>query len=217
MQSAGPLEVRRFDFLEIPFNLLLAPVSWGSLPTTTTEGEEALVVRARVGDRTAFGELASLYSRPLAAFASRRLGDPAEGADVAQAALARALEGLSGLREAGAFRGWLYEIALNECRRRRRGLGRLRAAYDRWRDRRQAEERGRPEKLAADEAAVVLAALARLPERQRLAVELRVVEGLTGEEAARALGCTVGTIKANLHHGLERLRAEIEPGGAHAL
>jgi RNA polymerase sigma-70 factor (ECF subfamily) len=178
----------------------------------TTESEELLVERARAGDREAFGRLASVHAPRLAGFAARRLGDPGEAADVTQAALARALEAIATLREPAAFRGWLYEIALNECRRHRLGRGRLRAAYERWRSWRETFGRGRAEPIDDDEAALVRRALVLLPERQRLAVELRVVEGLTGEEAARALGCTVGTIKANLHHGLARLRSEIERG-----
>ena len=173
---------------------------------TSAETDEALAARARAGDRAAFGELVARFALPLAAFARRRLGDPEESTDVAQATFVRALETIGGLREPRAVRGWLYGIALNECRRRRRGIARLETALRAWLDHRSARERAA---LDPDEGDVARAALAELPERQRLAVELRVLEGLTCDEAALALGCTTGTVKANLHHGLAKLRARL--------
>lgn len=171
---------------------------------TSAETDEAIAARARAGDRAAFGELAARFAAPLAAFARRRLRDGEEATDVAQATLVRALETIGGLRDPRAVRGWLYGIALNECRRRRRGLARLDAALRAWLDRRSSRE---PVEL--DEMDVARAELARLPEKQRLAVELRILEGLSGEEAALALGCAEGTVKANLHHGLAKLRERL--------
>jgi RNA polymerase sigma-70 factor (sigma-E family) len=46
-----------------------------------------------------------------------------------------------------------------------------------------------------------------LPARQRAAVVLRVIEGLSESEAATAMGCSVGTAKSNLSRGLAKLRA----------
>lgn len=167
------------------------------------ESEAALVARARGGDRAAFGALAARHSKALAAFAARRLGDPVEANDVAQATLVRALESLDTLREPARFRGWLWGIALNECRQRQRALARLARALERWREGRPAS--ALPFELGED----VRQALAALPERQRLAVELRVFDGLSCEDAATALGVTAGTIKANFHHALVKLRGRL--------
>ncbi|MFQ5679029.1 MAG: RNA polymerase sigma factor [Gemmatimonadota bacterium] len=48
-------------------------------------------------------------------------------------------------------------------------------------------------------------ALLELPERQRAVVLLRILEGRSTREAAEALGCAEGTVKAALHHALRRL------------
>ena len=45
-----------------------------------------------------------------------------------------------------------------------------------------------------------------LPPRQRTAIVLRYWEDLSGEDAARAMGCTPGTVKAAASRGLARLR-----------
>jgi RNA polymerase sigma-70 factor (ECF subfamily) len=175
--------------------------------TAGTETETSLVERARAGDRAAFGELFAQNERPLAAFARRRLRPDEDASDVAQAVLARALEEIGSLRDPAAWRGWLYGIALNECRRRNRQRGRLRRALAALEE--LVLARG-PSGLEADETDKVRLAVAKLPERQRLTVELRVWEGLSVADAALALGCTEGTVKANFHHALQRLRRELE-------
>lgn len=57
--------------------------------------------------------------------------------------------------------------------------------------------------------------LALLPTRQRAAVVLRVVEGLSEAEAAAALCCASGTVASNLSRGLARLRAHLPQGAIH--
>jgi RNA polymerase sigma-70 factor (sigma-E family) len=51
-----------------------------------------------------------------------------------------------------------------------------------------------------------------LPARQRAAVVLRVIEGLSEAEAAQALGCSPGTVGSNLSRGLSRLRSLLPEG-----
>jgi RNA polymerase sigma-70 factor (ECF subfamily) len=172
----------------------------------TGTDERSLVDKARAGDRAAFAALAERHEAALALFAARQLERRGDAADVVQASLARALEHLGDLEDRSAFRGWLYAIALNECRRRRRGLLRLKAALSRLGE--LVSARGGPS-LEADDAEAVRAAVRGLPERQRLAVELRIWDGLSCEEAARALGVAEGTVKANFHHALAKLRERL--------
>lgn len=53
--------------------------------------------------------------------------------------------------------------------------------------------------------------LSTLPPRQRAAVVLRLIEGLSEAEAATAMGCSAGTVKSNLSRGLAKLRAAARP------
>lgn len=57
------------------------------------------------------------------------------------------------------------------------------------------------------ERATIMAALARLPERQRAAVVLRHFEDLSVRDCAELLGCSEGTIKTNTSRGLDTLRS----------
>ena len=62
----------------------------------------------------------------------------------------------------------------------------------------------------------VAAALAALPERQREACSLRLVDDLSLEDIARVTGASVGTVKSRLFYGQRRLRellADLDPEG----
>lgn len=57
-----------------------------------------------------------------------------------------------------------------------------------------------------DERMRVLAALRRLPDRQREVLVLRVYADMSEAQTAEVLGCSVGTVKSSAHHGAARLR-----------
>jgi RNA polymerase sigma-70 factor (ECF subfamily) len=62
----------------------------------------------------------------------------------------------------------------------------------------------------AEEAERVTELLSRLPEKQRLAVQLRTQEGLSFREVGEIIGSTEGAARVNYHHGIRRLREMME-------
>ena len=60
-------------------------------------------------------------------------------------------------------------------------------------------------------AATVLDAVRSLPETYRETLILRLVEGMTGPEIAARTGMTHGSVRVNLHRGMEQLRAKLSP------
>ena len=162
---------------------------------------DAEIVRAVLrGDREAFAALVARHERAAWATAWRVLRDDHAAADAGQEAFLRAFQRLGDLRRPEQFGAWLLRIARREAIR----LGR-----------RRSRERGlspddpgagpHPTRLSAD-AGGLLAAVARLPEHERLVVVLHYLDGHSVAEVASALGRPVGTVTKQLSRAIERLR-----------
>lgn len=134
--------------------------------------------------------------------------------DVAQDALVRAWRAIERYDRqrlrALQPRAWLATIVRNVARNRARDAGPshdpIEAAGD------PADPGLRPEQaaLAREAAREWGGRLARLPERQRVAVELRHVHGLSYPELAEALGRPVNTVKSDVHRGVIALRETLD-------
>lgn len=167
-----------------------------------------------------FEPLVLAYQDRLYAFALRLTGSPQDAEEIAQDAFVRAYQALvtypaQRVREL-ALRPWLYQIALNVFRNRRRRrplqLVSLGEAGDGMDVDLEDDKAERPD--AALEHAELRdrlgALVAALPERYRLGVVLRHVQGLGYAEIAALLRQPVGTVKANVHRGLRLLREGLE-------
>lgn len=163
-----------------------------------------------------FEQLVIQFQDRLYAFALRLSGNPQDAEEIAQDAFVRAYRALCGYdREritALALRPWLYQITLNTFRNRIRGQRVQTVPLEQSNDRMVIEpaedEREQPEaKLEQAERAHELRThIAALPERYRVAVVLRHVEGFGYTELAELLDQPIGTIKANVHRGTRLLR-----------
>lgn len=80
-----------------------------------------------------------------------------------------------------------------------------------------AESDKEPPAAASDHAEAIAARshldqmLATLPPRQRVAVVLRVIDGLSEAETAALMQCSLGTVKSNLARGLDKIRTALKP------
>jgi RNA polymerase sigma-70 factor (ECF subfamily) len=163
-----------------------------------TSEEDGLIRRAAEGDRPAFGELYLRYARMVHGILLARV--PAGDAeDLVQDVFLSAMRQLRGLRTAAAFRGWLGAIARNR-------------AMDYFREARQTvpldgqNEREHAPRETAEDAFLVLGMIRGLPEAYRDTLILRLVEGMTGPEIAKATGLTPDSVRVNLCRGMKMLR-----------
>ncbi len=165
----------------------------------------ALVVRAQGGDRRAFERLWGEHRRVVhAILLSRVPGRDAE--DLLQDVAVAAWEGMSGLRDAASFRGWLSEIARNVGRRHVQRSARHGEIADVDEVEPAAPQSSPLDVLEADE---ILATLRTLPTCYREPLVLRLVLGLSGPEIAEQLGMTKGSVRVNLHRGMSLLRGRL--------
>ena len=131
------------------------------------------------------------------------VGNRATAEDLAQETFARAYLSWSKLWPDGNPPGWVHRVATNLALSWRRRAGREIRAIQRL-------GRRTDHTVAAPEAYPELhKAVAALPPRQRAAVGLHYVLGLSMEEAAVALKCKPGTVKSLLYSARERLRGEL--------
>ncbi len=130
------------------------------------------------------------YSRFLRV-ARATLGDDDRARDAVQEAFARAIRSRFDYRGEGSLEAWLWRTLVNVCTD----------------ERRRVEPRAEPARNGrAEEWPEVRAAVAALPERQRLALFLRHYADLEYESIAAVLGVERGTVAATLHAAHESLR-----------
>lgn len=173
--------------------------------TARTDEETALVTRARLGDRAAFGTLVERYAAPARRIARAVLGDPDDADDAAQDAFLSALVKLDQYDARRPFGPWLLRIVANAAtdRRRRRRVRRaepLDAAVPGSAPGPDADA------VRGELAGRLRAALAELPERRRVAVVLFDVEGYGHAEIAAILGIPEGTVRSDVFHARRFLR-----------
>ena len=175
-----------------------------TVPSNPPSGEtldRLLASRAAAGDLEAFTVLVRRNLGSLRSFL-RRLGAPPDQADdLAQDAMVAAFERIADYRGDGAFGGWVRRIAARRYLRTLRASRRFVSLDAAPEASSPAPDTGR--RLDLD------AALARLPEAQRLCVSLQHGAGYTSAEIARALSLPEGTVKSHIARGLERLRQDL--------
>lgn len=175
---------------------------------------------ARAGDREAFRALVEETHATVFRLAVALASDRDEAADVTQETYVRAWGRIDELQDGAAAVGWLCRIARNVAHDRRRSWwSRIRAPLDAIAGEPAPGEDAPDAALAsAERAEAVRAALAKLPEKHRVVLALRELEGLSYEEIAEAIGVPVGTVESRLHRAraalarrLSALRPEGEP------
>jgi len=167
---------------------------------------DALLARARAGERAAFEQLYRWFERPVFTLALRVGGDRDEAAEVLQETMLKVIDRIGDFRGSSPFWGWLRQIAVNEALMRLRRGRRLAHEISDDLIGEQAEDHG-PLPPAAADAAQLQRALATLPVATRSVLWLYHAEGYTHEEIANLMQRTPSFSKSQLARGTRRLRA----------
>jgi RNA polymerase sigma-70 factor, ECF subfamily len=177
-------------------------------------GDEALVREARGGSRPAFEALVRRYQKPLYLLCFRYVRDHDIAADLAQRTFIRVMEKLTDLREDHTFRSWLFRIGANLSLNHLRDHARFvdEAAAGREEPTVPPDTETQLEK--AELGVALRLAVAELPTKQRMTLELRVYEELPFKEIAAALETTEGAAKVNFHYAVRRLRQLLASAGS---
>jgi RNA polymerase sigma-70 factor, ECF subfamily len=189
-------------------------LSWG-------RDETELVTELQAGSETAFDWLVNHYHAPVYNLILGMLGDTADSADAAQEVFLKAFKGIRSFRQGSSLKTWLYRIAIREALNHRRWFKRhlqknisIDAEPDEGCAPMEIEDLAATpfDQLAAHEIqAAVQGALQKVPDVFRSAVILRDLEGLSYEEVAEVLECSVGTVKSRILRGRRALKDLLEP------
>lgn len=188
------------------------PVS-GSAPSsellsdaTTAADDAAIIQRVRSGQREAYATLVRRYQAKVLRSCVSALGDATEAEDAAQDIFIKAYRSLDAFRSAASFSTWLYRITANHCLDLLRKRSRQRTtSWDALVE--EAGELAHPAVQARDvaHAQLIEHALSSLTPDDRTIVVLREVQGLSYQELAAVLQCSVDAVKARLRRARQEL------------
>jgi RNA polymerase sigma-70 factor (ECF subfamily) len=176
--------------------------------------EAELVERAKTSP-LAFGQLYDLYYEKILGYVYRRTLDATVAEELTSNTFFNALRALPAYEHRGRFAAWLYRIATNEIKIRRRNLLIRGESIDRWRNelgRVHFASNGLDGEEDAEEKMRAFAqlheALCRLPDKYQVVISLRYFEAMPHAEIAEVLGKRLGTVKSLLHRGLQQLKRQ---------
>lgn len=172
--------------------------------------DEALMQRVGAGDEAAYRILVERHLSRSLGFAARMLGDRADGEEVMQEAFLKLWRGAATWEAGGArFTTWFYRVVLNLCidrQRKRRGVQvPIEDAGDPVDERRGAEAELHERQVGRQ----IDGALGELPERQREAVSLCYLQGLSNKEAADVLQVNIKALESLLTRGRAALKQKL--------
>lgn len=182
-----------------------------------TKGPEdrSLLERIRRGDTAAAGALFERHSPALLRFADRLLGDRTAAEEVTQEVFVKVITRAHQYDGRAEVASWLFAIAANACRDRRRKERRaavipLEAVAEPAHKGEGIESR----LLSRERRAAVRQALSELSEEQREALVLARYHGLPYSEIASVLGISVGAVKTRIFRAVETLKTRFTEGEA---
>ena len=180
---------------------------------TAALSSASVIERVKAGEPAAFEQLIDCYQRKVLSTAWRMLGNREDARDAAQEVFLRVHKYLGGFRSDQDFAAWLYRIIVNVCRDHMR----KRSAHHQFASFESELEDGALEALASNEdveanairsqqRAMIGAALDTLSTKERAALVLRDLEGLSTEEVARVLGSSQTTVRTQISSARAKIK-----------
>lgn len=174
--------------------------------------DEDLMIRCREGDMSAFELIVLRYKDAIFNFIYHFVADYHLAQDISQETFLRVLKNAGRYKSRDCFKTWLYRIAANLCKNQLRDRNRHRTmslddpALD-------IESLNRNSYLTPDIIyekeeirEMVKNALELLPEDQRVTIIMREYQGLSYEEIASVMNCSLGAIKSKIFRARQNIK-----------
>lgn len=182
---------------------------------------QLLIVRAAAGETAAFEQIMIHSQQKVMSVSWRMLGNEADARDASQEVFLRVYKYLKRFKQDQDFFAWVYQITVNVCRdmakKRQRHTAQFPsfASMDIGRDAHAievpADLEGADEALiAAQQRELIASAMATLPAKERAAIVLRDIEGLTTDEVARILKSSSTTVRSQISSARRKIKIHCE-------
>jgi len=165
----------------------------------------ALILAITVPGEAAFDQIVRRHEAQVLRIAYRVLGSWADAEDVAQDVFVRLHRHGTDFPQDAAIGPWLYRVAVNLCidrSRRKRPTSELREVVS-------SHPSAEKELLHSERKRLLMLALATLPAKERAAVVLREIEGISTAEVAAILGSSEATVRSQVSKAIARLRTQL--------
>ncbi len=179
------------------------------VPLDGPEDRCSVIDAAKAGDLLAFEQLMRQYERLVLVTALRLLGSLEDAQDVSQEVFLKLYRNLGKVQGAASLSGWLYRVTVNAChdsRRRRPASVSMEDAGD------LATAAADPQQLSAagERSRVLEMSLRILSQKEREALVLRDLEGLSTSEVARVLGSSEATVRSQISKARVKVKGFVE-------
>lgn len=184
-----------------------------NVSTQIPESLARLIERAAAGDMVAFEEIMKHSEKRVMRMTWRMLGNEADARDAAQEVFLRVYKYLGRFKQDQPFFAWVYQITLNVCRDVAKKRQQYNTQFISLENGNEAAYVVSDNQVGAEETLIrvqerelILRAIATLPERERAAILLRDLEGLSTDEVAHIMKSTATTVRSQISSARQKIR-----------
>lgn len=178
------------------------------------KSDDVLITLFQTGEEDAFRVLVQRYQERVRNLIHSIFHDAALVDDLAQEVFIKAFQALPHFRFESSFYTWVYRIAVNKCRdemRRRKVKKWLSFASMNETGDKEFHEKTSVHPVNNEAQELVAKGLELLPEKFRVPILLKDIDGFSYEEMADVMQCELGTVKSRLSRGRAMLRSVLKP------
>ena len=169
----------------------------------------SLIQRFIEGDESTFRTLVQRHKDKIRNIIYLTLNSSDSVDDIAQDVLITTYKNLKNFRFESQFSTWLYRITVNKCKDHLRKV-KIRSIFTPIKDG-ENDPSYVPSMEHKDISEIVNKAISKLPEKLRLPLLLKDIEGLSYQEISEAVSCEIGTVKSRIFRAREGLRELLKP------
>lgn len=168
--------------------------------------DQVLLLRCQIGDRDALAELIERYQMPLRYFISRLLDDAQIAEDIFQETWLTVIRQIHTLRDADAFRAWLYRVARNKVYQQLMTKNRFSPLDENT----AIINESRDDVFYAEDAAKIHKCLKKIMPEHREVLMLRFLEQMSYQQISQVIDRNLGTVKSRIHYAKLALKEQME-------